>query len=125
MIKKEIEGIDDIKVLINSFYEKVVNDTIIGYYFVEIQKVHWDSHLAVMYSFWDSILFGTSSYKGNPMLKHYYINIKEPFSPTHFNQWLKLWEDTIDEHFIGIIADIAKQRAQNMANGIQRTLKVQ
>lgn len=125
MIKKEIEGIDDIKVLINSFYEKVVNDTIIGYYFVEIQKVHWDSHLAVMYSFWDSILFGTSSYKGNPMLKHYYINIKEPLSPTHFNQWLKLWEDTIDEHFIGIIADIAKQRAQNMANGIQRTLKVQ
>lgn len=123
-MRKEIEDIHDVKLLVDSFYSKVVNDDTIGYIFQDVQKVDWNIHLPRMYSFWDTILFGVISYKGNPMLKHFYVNKNEPLSPTHFKQWLSLWEETIDEHFIGIKADLAKQRAVNMANGIQKTLKI-
>lgn len=123
-MRKEIEDIHDVKLLVDSFYSKVVNDDTIGYIFQDVQKVDWNIHLHRMYSFWDTILFGVISYKGNPMLKHFYVNKNEPLSPTHFKQWLSLWEETIDEHFIGIKADLAKQRAVNMANGIQKTLKI-
>lgn len=123
-MRKEIEDIHDVKLLVDSFYSKVVNDDTIGYIFQDVQKVDWNIHLPRMYSFWDTILFGVISYKGNPMLKHFYVNKNEPLSTAHFKQWLSLWEETIDEHFIGIKADLAKQRAVNMANGIQKTLKI-
>lgn len=123
-MRKEIEDIYDVKSLVDSFYSKVVKDDTIGYIFQDVQKVDWNIHLPRMYSFWHTVLFGVMSYKGNPMLKHFYVNKNEPLSPTHFKQWLSLWEETIDEHFIGIKADLAKQRAANMANGIQKTLKI-
>lgn len=121
---KDIDGIDDIKSLVDSFYSKVVKDETIGYIFQDVQKVDWNIHLPRMYSFWHTVLFGVMSYKGNPMLKHYYVNKNEPLSPTHFKQWLILWEETIDEQFIGKKADLAKQRAVNMADGIQKTLNI-
>ncbi|MBL6662473.1 MAG: group III truncated hemoglobin [Flavobacteriales bacterium] len=121
---KDIEGIDEIKSLVDSFYSKVVKDETIGYIFQDVQKVNWNFHLSQMYSFWHTVLFGVMSYKGNPMLKHFYVNKNEPLSPVHFKQWLSLWEETIDEQFVGIKADLAKQRAVNMANGIQKTLKI-
>lgn len=124
MMKKEIEGIEDIKVLVDAFYSKVVKDSTIGYVFQDVQKVNWETHLPRMYSFWHTVLFGVMSYKGNPMLKHFYVNKNEPLSPTHFRIWLNLWEETIDNHFIGIKADLAKERANNMAIGIQKTLKI-
>ena len=123
-MKKEIKGIDEIKLLVDSFYNKVVKDETIGYIFQDVQKVDWNIHLPRMYSFWHTVLFGVMSYKGNPMLKHFYVNKNEPLSPTHFKQWLSLWNETIDEQFIGIKADLAKQRAVSMANGIQKTLKI-
>ena len=123
-MKKEIKGIDDIKSLVNSFYGKVIKDETIGYIFQDVQKVDWNIHLPRMYSFWHTVLFGVMSYKGNPMLKHFYVNKNEPLSPTHFKQWLSLWEEIIDEQFIGIKADLAKQRAANMAIGIQKTLNI-
>lgn len=123
-MKKEIKDIEDVKFLVDTFYKKVVKDDIIGYIFEEVQQVNWNSHLPKMYSFWHTVLFGVMSYKGNPMLKHFYVNKNEPLSPIHFKQWLKLWVETIDENFIGIKAELAKQRANNMAIGIQKTLKI-
>lgn len=123
-MRKEIKNFEDVKFLVDTFYKKVAKDNIIGYIFIEVQSVEWNSHLPRMYSFWHTVLFGVMSFKGNPMLKHFYVNKNEPLTPTHFKQWLKLWEETIDDHFLGIKADLAKQRAKNMAIGIQKTLNI-
>jgi len=48
---RDIKTYEDIKQLVDSFYQKVVSDDKIGYIFTEIQRVNWDYHLPRMYSF--------------------------------------------------------------------------
>jgi len=72
-----------------------------------------------MYNFWDSILFGTMNYKGNPMIKHIEMNKKENLHKEHFDQWMKLWRETIDELFVGEKANEAKKRATSIAQLMQ------
>ncbi len=43
-------------------------------------------------------------------------------TPAHFESWLFLFYKTIDEHFIGSMADDAKWRASIMAENFMRRL---
>ena len=38
-----------------------------------------------------------------------------PINPSHFERWLKLFNETIDESFEGALADDAKRRVESMA----------
>ncbi len=113
-MKKEIENITDIKLLVDNFYQKVILDKTIAHFFIDVIPVDWDVHLPIMYSFWDTLLFGSMSYKGNPMLKHIALSQKEKLDKLHFDTWIKLWEETIDELFFGEKALEAKKKAQNI-----------
>ncbi len=113
-MNKDIENIEDIRLLVDSFYVKIQKDEVIGYIFTEVMQVNWDSHLPIMYSFWESILLDQVSYRGNPMIKHIEINKQEPLKQEHFERWMKLWHETIDEHFEGERAEEAKSRAMSM-----------
>lgn len=113
---KKLESREDIEVLVNSFYDKVVQDETIGFFFKDIIKVDFQKHLPKMYSFWESILFGQMSYKGNPMAVHFPINRLEAMEKNHFAQWLKLWKQTIEENFTGYNADMAITKSENIAN---------
>ncbi|MBW7675425.1 group III truncated hemoglobin [Chryseobacterium chendengshani] len=113
---KKLESREDIELLVNSFYEKVVKDETIGFFFKEIMKVDWEQHLPKMYSFWETILFGQMSYKGNPMQKHFPINEIQPLEKHHFERWLALWKLTIEENFTGENASMAITKSENIAN---------
>ncbi len=114
-MKKEIENIDDIKRLVDGFYKKVILDKTIAHFFIDVIAVNWDVHLPIMYRFWDTLLFGSTGYKGNPMLKHIVLSQKETMGRVHFDAWIKLWEETIDEFYFGEKAKEAKQKAQNIS----------
>ena len=114
-MKKEIENRDDIALLVNSFYDKVKQDPVIGYIFNDIAKVNWEKHLPVMYDFWENVLFAKGAYSGNPMIAHSRLHEKSPLSAEHFNQWKSIWLTTVDELFEGEVAEIAKQRAVSIA----------
>lgn len=113
---KTLESRADIEFLVNKFYEKVAKDETIGYFFNDIAKVNWAEHLPKMYSFWETLLFGQASYKGNPMQKHFPINQISAMEKYHFAQWLELWTATVDEYFEGKMAEAAKTKAGNIAN---------
>lgn len=113
-MKKKLSEAADIKFLVDSFYQKVVVDDTIGYFFNEVVKLDWDRHMPVMYQFWETVLFGKGGYKGNPVLKHVELNQKAPMTEQHFERWILLWESTIDEHFEGEIAEEAKKKAITM-----------
>lgn len=89
---KKLESREDIEHLVNSFYAKVIKDETIGFFFTDIAKVQWDKHLPKMYSFWESILFGQMTYKGNPMGAHFPINELQAMEQKHFDRWLELWK---------------------------------
>lgn len=113
---KKLESREDIELLVNSFYNKVVKDETIGFFFKDVIKVDWDKHLPKMYSFWESILFGQMSYKGNPMAVHFPINQMEAMEKKHFEKWLELWKQTIEENFTGQNASMAIAKSENIAN---------
>ncbi|MPS64001.1 MAG: sec-independent protein translocase TatC [Chryseobacterium sp.] len=112
---KKLETRKDIEQLVNSFYAKVIKDEKIASFFTDIAKVDWDKHLPKMYSFWESILFGQMTYKGNPMGAHFPINEIKAMEQEHFDQWLSLWAQTVEENFAGENADLAIYKAQNIA----------
>lgn len=118
-MKKDIENIEDIQLLVNSFYNKVKADSVIGYIFNDIAKVNWEKHLPVMYDFWENVLFFTGSYTGNPMTAHIKMHNVVNFKPEHFERWLKLFNSNVDEHFAGDKAELAKQRAASIATIMQ------
>ena len=118
-MKTEIKDRKDIEFLIDSFYEKVKKDAEIGFFFNEIAHVNWEEHLPVLYSFWEGILFGTGNYRGNTIQKHIELHQKSKMVGKHFERWMQLFTETIDEHFAGNIAMIAKQRALSISTVIQ------
>jgi hemoglobin len=118
-MKKDIETKEDIILLVNTFYEKVKVDKIIGYIFTDVVKMNWEKHMPKMYSFWENTLFYTGTYEGNPMELHKHLHNVIPLTKTHFTQWTTLFTNTVDELFEGKNATLAKQRAISIATVMQ------
>ena len=114
-MKRLIKGREDIEFLVDEFYRKVKKDEIIGYIFNEVVNFSWEVHIPIMVSFWDSILFDKGTYKGNVMMQHIELNKKSPLKPEHFEQWKKLFFETLDENFEGEKMEEAKKRVEMMA----------
>lgn len=105
---KEIIDREDVILLVNRFYEKVKQDNLLGPLFAHVDWLH---HLPIMYSFWSSMLLGEQSYKGNPFQKHVGLAI----TASHFDRWIELFNQTVDENFIGDNAIEVKDRARSIA----------
>jgi hemoglobin len=118
-MKKDIEGREDVEILVTRFYEKVKADATIGYIFNDIAKVNWEKHLPIMFSFWENVLFYTGSYEGNPMDIHLHLNRVVPLTKPHFARWNELFLQTVDELFEGTNAILAKQRALSISTVMQ------
>ncbi len=108
---KEIINLDDIKKLVNTFYDKVRMDELIGPIFNERIQDRWPQHLKKMYTFWQTVLLGEHTYFGSPFPPHATL----PVSHQHFKKWRELFTKTIDELFTGEKANDAKWRAGKMA----------
>lgn len=113
---KDLRSREDIELLVDSFYQKVQRDELIGYIFTDVAKVNWDHHLPKMYDFWEAILFGQKGFKGNPIEVHFKLNQKHPLLDSHFERWKSIFYATVDEHFSGEYAQLAKEKAQSIAD---------
>ena len=102
----------DIKTLVDQFYEKVRRDALLAPIFNEIAQVDWPSHVETLYTFWETLLFGSGTYQGAPFPKHSIL----PVEKAHFDRWLELFLATVDENFSGPKAEEAKGRALSIAD---------
>jgi hemoglobin len=123
MKNKDIASRTEVIELVDKFYEKVKADEAISFIFSDIARVDWEKHMPVMYDFWESVLFYTASYTGNPMIAHRKLNNLITLTPEHFTTWLKLFHATIDENFSGDKAELAKQRSTSIATVMQLKIK--
>jgi hemoglobin len=101
----------DVGNLVNAFYEKIRQDELLADVFNAIIQDNWPAHLSRMTDFWTTILLYTRKYKDDPMPKH----LPLPIDKKHFERWLMLFNQTIDELFSGQIAENAKKRANSIA----------
>ncbi len=121
MTTQDIKGIEDIKFLVDQFYMKVRQDELLAPVFALRITDDWQPHLNTMYRFWNAALFQVREYVGNPFSKHAMLPIDGP----HFEQWIKLFYETIEEHFEGPVADEAKARAMIMAHTFYKRIHEQ
>lgn len=114
MMKKYIETTEDVALLVNTFYDKVQNDDMIGHFFSDVANVNWEEHLPHMIQFWETVLLGKATFEGWPMRTHLVLSQKERLMPQHFDRWIELWFGIVDEQFEGDNALEAKNRAKIM-----------
>lgn len=107
----DIQTLNDIMLLVNGFYGKIRKDELLGPIFNGIIQDRWPQHLEKMYRFWQTVLLGEHTYYGSPFPPH----AKLPVERKHFDTWLGLWHETVNESFEGPKADEAKWRGDKMA----------
>lgn len=117
--RSDISSRDDIVHLVDAFYQRVGRDALLGPIFNDIARVDWDHHLPRMYDFWDSVLFGRTGFKGNPLAVHRALAQLTPLTAREFDAWLALFHATVDDLFAGEIATQARIRASRIATTMQ------
>jgi len=110
-MKKDIENLDDIKLMVNTFYGRIQKNHVLGPIFEERVGGRWEQHLEKMYRFWQTILFDEHTYSGAPFPPHARMRIDE----SQFIIWVQNWTGTVDEFFSGPVAEEAKKRGTLMA----------
>lgn len=108
----DIQGLDDIKWMVDTFYGKVRKDDLLGPIFMSHIGEDWTAHLQTMYNFWNMIIFNVRDYNGHPFDKHREL----PVDAQHFDRWLLYFNETLDERFEGPLTDHTRLRAKNVAS---------
>ncbi len=121
-MKPDITCRADIEKIVREFYDKVRKDELIGFFFSDVVPVNWETHLPVMCSFWENVLFYTGEYEGNPIDAHRKIHLQYPTNAAHFQRWLQLFYEIIDASFSGPNADKMKGHSLAIANVMQQKI---
>lgn len=101
---REIENEADVHELVQTFYQKVLNDELLAPF---LKNLNFEEHLPKMEFFWRFVLLDESGYTTSVTDKHMHMRLKEE----HFNRWIFLFNQTLDELFVGEKVALAKQRA--------------
>lgn len=117
--KKDISNRDDLLLLMQEFYKKLLADPSISYLFTDIANINLDEHLPVLVDFWDSVLFQSDTYRKNAMQPHLDLHKQSPLQPHHFTTWLGYFNASVDLHFEGEMAFRIKERARSIATIMQ------
>ncbi len=114
-----IQSRKEVDLLVRSFYEQVRVHELLGPVFNEVVQ-DWEVHLVHLSDFWEMILIqtGPGAGKFNPTKVHREVDEKVDYSidQVHFGSWLELWFATLDQYFVGEVADYAKEHARRMAH---------
>ena len=119
MNRSDITSKEDVVLLVDSFYKRAICDESIGPFFTKVSPINLDEHKPILYSFWESVLFYTGSYRGNPMETHVRIHQKSALEKHHFDTWLRLWKNTIEDLFEGEKAKEAIGKSTQIAGLMQ------
>lgn len=116
--RQDITGRADIERLVNAFYDKIRKDDLLGFIFNDVAKIDWAAHLPKMYAFWETMLFRSGGFVGNPLAAHARLVPLTAMGRPQFDRWLAVFTATVDELFAGEKAEHIKNAAADMANVI-------
>jgi hemoglobin len=118
-MKKDIAVREDIDLLLEVFYSKLLADNTINYIFNDVAKVDMKTHIPVIADFWEGILLERNIYRNNAMKIHLDLDDKSPLMKHHFDTWLHYFNISVDELYEGPVAFRAKERALSIATMMQ------
>ena len=117
---RELNSPDAITELVDAFYGKVLADDVLAPVF---QGIDLPRHKPKIYAYWRKMLLGEhDAYRRNMIARHQALHSRHPLQHQHFQRWLALFLDTVDERFSGTIADRARRLAPMITTNLQKTL---
>ena len=116
---KDIENQEDLYLLVDEFYKKLLADPSISYIFTDVVKIKILEHLPILVTFWSQAILGTGGYTKNLTEIHLDIDKKEHLTPELFKIWLEHFYTTVDELFAGQKAEQIKTQALSIATIMQ------
>ena len=111
----DIETTADLIFLMETFYSKALADEQIGHFFTKVAPLNMQTHITLIVSFWESVLFDKAGYKGNVMEVHQHLHQLSPFIPAHFDRWVQIFKETVNALFAGVNTEKILQRAESIA----------
>ncbi|MES2747022.1 MAG: group III truncated hemoglobin [Bacteroidota bacterium] len=115
----DIQNQDDLFLLVDQFYKKLLSDQAISYIFTDVVKIHLEEHLPILVTFWSQAILGTGGYAKNLTQIHLDVNTKEHLTPELFTIWLGHFYNSVDENFKGEKAERIKTQALSIATVMQ------
>ena len=101
-------------------------DEKIGWIFTDVAELDLEEHIPVIASFWATNLLGAKSYSGGAFGPHARLHMKAGgLRQEHFERWLVLWCQTVDEFYDGPLAAAAKVHALRVGNAFYGRLQLQ
>ena len=102
----DIETRADVERLVRAFYSRALTDPIIGWIFTDIAQLDLEAHVPEIASFWETILLGAQSYRGGAFRPHAALHMRVRLREGHFQRWLVLWRETVDELFAALMQEL-------------------
>jgi hemoglobin len=107
-----------IRRMVDTFYDSVRKDDMLGPVFENALHGQWESHMPRMYDFWSTVLLGSGRFQGNVFGKHMAL---PGITKEHFVRWLGLFNATItqmyDEDTAQPILEVAGRIAESLQFG--------
>ena len=105
------------------FYSRALVDPLIGWIFVDVAKLDLEAHVPKVASFWETVLLGGRSYGGGAFAPHAAVHARARLRKAHFDRWLVLWSESVDDGYTGPTAEQAKAHAQRVARAFHNRLE--
>ncbi len=117
----DIETREDILLIMRKFYDKLLADDSINFFFNKVTSVdqHLEHHFEILATFWEQSLFMKGGYYNNMFQIHKDVHDKSKLKKEHYDLWLHYFYKTIDDHFFGKNAEQMKTQALSMATIMQ------
>lgn len=118
---------ENLNKLVVKFYAKVVKDDLIGPIFIDVlgkdlKSEKWKAHIELLTNFWAAIALGDDTYNSSPFAPH--IEFADRLSIKAFEQWLKLFFETLNTIYEPEIAQQFLARSKNIAGNFIRNLNL-
>lgn len=115
-MKHDISNSEDVTLLVKTFYSNLLLNEEVKPLFAHVD---FEKHMPHMIAFWEFVLLDKEGYTTNVFDKHVNLSLKS----SDFELWLKTFENTVHDLFVGEKANMAIQRAQTIAYSFETKMK--
>ena len=112
---KDIQTQQDLYLLVNQFYKKLLSNHSISYIFTDIVKIKIEEHLPILVTFWSQMIFENGGYTNNLTDIHLKVDKLSHLSSELFEIWLMHFNSNVNELFEGENDNKVMAQAQQLA----------
>lgn len=120
---RDLDAPEAIDALVERFYARVLRDPLLAPLFTEVAGINLHEHLPRIKAYWYKMLLGAPGYRRSMMAKHRAVDARRRFEACHYERWLLLFEEALDEGARGPVTERARGLARRIVGNMRRNLE--